>query len=142
MILNLMKERKYLALLAFMADLALSVWSYFNVADYQEYMKVIKPLISSPDFQIQIYQVLLQTLTFTLGLFLVFHLVIYILYWKEKDYATRYVYYYSFMAALSCVFMIGSQIYFAILPLIFYAFIFISTKKLIKVAALKKKQNN
>ncbi|MBP9681717.1 MAG: hypothetical protein KBD76_09955 [Bacteriovorax sp.] len=131
-----MEERKNLALLSFISDLSLSLWSYFSLTNYEEYLKTISPMVSSPDFQIQIYQVLLQTLTFSLSLFMVFHLVIYILYWKEKSYATKYVYYYSFMAALSCLLMLVGQIYLAIIPLILYSFIFVKTKKMIKKAEL------
>lgn len=131
-----MEERKKLALLSFISDLSLSFWSYFSLTNYEEYLKKISPMVSSPDFQIQIYQVLLQTLTFSLSLFMVFHLVIYILYWKEKSYATKYVYYYSFMAALSCLLMLVGQIYLAIIPLILYSFIFVKTKKMIKKAEL------
>jgi hypothetical protein len=127
-----MKERKHIALICLMTDLALSVWSYFNLTNYEEYIKAVQPMISSPDFQVQIYQVFLQTLTFTLSLFLLFHLIIYYFFWKEKNYATKYVYYYTFMAVVSCLFMIGSQIYWAIFPMAVYGMSFVATKKMTK----------
>ena len=132
-----MKDNKQIAILCFISDLSLSLWSYFKVTNYDEYLKTVKPMVDSPDFQVQIYQVLLQSLTFSLILFLAFHFVIYILFWKEKKYAVKYVHFYTFMAALSCLIMLFSKMFIALLPLVIYGFAFIATGKMTKILTKK-----
>ncbi|MGZ3788921.1 MAG: hypothetical protein ACXVLQ_10375 [Bacteriovorax sp.] len=119
-----MKDKKHIALLCFLTDLSLCAWSYFKLTNYDEYIKNVRPIISSPDFQLQIYQVLLQSLTFSMILFLVFHLVIYFLFWRGKTSAMKYLRFYTFTAALSCLIMIFSKLFLAIFPLFIYGLAF------------------
>lgn len=120
-----MKDTKQIAILCFLADLGLSIWSYFQLTDYDEYLKSAKLVTDSPDLQIEFYQLMLQSFTFTLLLFLIFHLVIYFMMWKQKVYAIKYVRFYTFMAALSAILMIISLKNFVLLiPLIVYALSF------------------
>ena len=140
-----MKSRKQIALLCFLSDLGLGVWSYYKTTNYEEYLKMSKEVASqagpykqvldSPDFQVQLYQVILQSLTFSLLLFLTFHLVIYILFWKEKKYATKYLRFYTFMAALSCVIMLFYKMFIGVVPLIIYALSFMEIGELLKASA-------
>lgn len=128
-LLKIIKNKTTIALLCFLTDIALSLWSYFKLTNYDEYLKEVKPLVNSPDFQVQLYQVLLQSLTFSLILFLTFHLVIYFLFWKDKKYAVKYVRFYTFMALISCILMIASKMYLAIIPAFIYGFCFTSIGK-------------
>ncbi len=128
-LLKIIKNKSSIALLCFLTDIALSLWSYFKLTNYDEYLKDVKPLINSPDFQVQLYQVLLQSLTFTFILFLTFHLVIYFLFWKEKKYAIKYVRFYTFTAVVSCILMIASKLYLAIIPAFIYGICFRSIGK-------------
>ncbi|MFA6238213.1 MAG: hypothetical protein WC635_12845 [Bacteriovorax sp.] len=126
-----MKETKQIAILCFLSDVGLSLWSYFKLTSFEHFKTSIQPYIDSPDFQLQVYQIVMQSFTFTLLLFLSFHLIIYILLWKEKKYAIKYIRFYSFMAALSALLMIYPlQAYIAVVPLIIY---FMSFKELGKV---------
>lgn len=122
-------SKRQTALLAFLADLGLSIWTYFKLTNYDEYLKAVKPYLSSPDFQIQIYQVLLQTFTFTILIFLTLHIAIYWTYIKEKKWAMKYVRAYSFLAALSAVLMVLSGLWAGLIPLILYTVVFIQSKK-------------
>ncbi len=131
-----MNKRKT-ALLCFLTDLGLSLWSYFKLTNYDEYLKAIQPYNDSPDFQIQLYQVLLQTFTFTILLFLGFHIVVYWLYSKGKKWALQYVRFYACLAALSCLLMIISQLWAGILPLVIYSYVFFLSKKEIAEAGTK-----
>lgn len=128
-LLKIIKNKTTIALLCFLTDIALSLWSYFKLTNYDEYLKEVKPLVNSPDFQVQLYQVLLQSLTFSLILFLTFHLVIYFLFWKEKKYAVKYIRFYTFMALISCILMIASKMYLAIIPAFIYGICFTSIGK-------------
>ncbi len=125
-------DKKSIALLCFLTDLSLSIWSYLKLTNYDEYLKAVKPIVDSPDFRVQIYQVLLQSLTFSLILFLAFHLVIYILLYKEKKYAIKYVRVYTALAALSCFIMIFSNMPWAVLPLFIYGLAFVSIRKMLQ----------
>lgn len=135
-----MKDTKQIAILCFLADVGVSVWSYFKLTNYDEFMKSVKPYIGSPDFQVQIYQIMLQSFTFTLFLFLAFHLVIYYLFYKEKNYATKYVRFYTIMAALSAAIMIVSGTFVAIVPLIIYTLSYVNVSKMIKLRSAEPKK--
>lgn len=133
-----MKDLKQIAILCFLSDIGISIWSYFKLTNYDEYLKIAKPLIGSPDLEVQLYQIMIQTFTFTLLLFLAFHLVIYILLWKEKKYSVKYLRFYTFMAAISAIFMIPYYgAYAAIIPLIIYVMSFIALGKWLKATAPK-----
>ena len=127
-----MKDKKKVALLCFLADLGISIWSYQMVKNYDEYLKLVKPMIGSPDFQVQLYAVLLQTFLFTMLIFLSFHAIIYFLFAREVRYAIKYVRFYTLMAALSALIMIFSGHFIAIIPMIIYILSYISVGKLIK----------
>lgn len=128
-----MKDTKQIAILCFLSDIGISLWSYFKFTNYDEYQKIAKPIIGSPDLEVQLYQVLLQSLTFSLLLFLVFHLIIYVLLWKEKKYALKYVRFYSFMAAVSALLMMTSVGFLvAFIPLCIYVLSFLALGKLLK----------
>lgn len=129
-------KAKHIAILCFLSDIGISLWSYFRLTNYDYYLKTVKPIIGSPDLQTQLYQVLLQSFTFSLLLFLAFHLIIYILLWKEKKYALKYVRFYTFMAAISCVLMLTSFSALVVLvPLTVYVLGFINTGKILKEKA-------
>lgn len=128
-----MKDTKQIAVVCFLADVGLSLWSYFKLTNYDDYLKVAKPLLGSPDLEVQFYQVILQTFTFTLFIFLAFHLVIYVMLWKKRKYALKYVRVYSLLAAISAALMITSlSALVAIVPLIIYVLSFIALGKLLK----------
>jgi hypothetical protein len=115
---------KQIAIFCFLSDVALSIWSYFKFTNYDEYIKAVRPYIGSPDFELQIYQVMLQSFTFFLLIFLIFHLVIYFLFWKQKLYAIKYVRFYVLMAAISSILMLLSGYLIALIPLIIYTLSF------------------
>lgn len=129
---NNMKDTKQIAILCFMSDVVISVWTYFQLSNFQAFKKYISPINNSPDFQVQIYQVLLQTVTFCLLLFLIFHLIIAIFFCKKKMYAIKYMYFYTFMAALSAALMIFSGYFIALIPLIIYSLSFKIIRKYLK----------
>lgn len=124
-------SKKQTALLAFFTDLGISLWSYFKLTNYDDYLKTVKPYLSSPDFQVQIYQVMLQSLTFSLMIFLGFHAVIYWQYSKGKKWAAQYVRIYSLLALISCVFLIGMQTWSGFIPLILYGQVFLLSRKVV-----------
>ncbi len=134
-----MKDKKQIAVLCFLSDVAISIWSYFKLTNYDEYLKLVKPMIGSPDLAVQFYKIMIQAFTFTLLLFLAFHLIIYILLLKEKKYSIKYLYYYTLMAAISALLMIFSyNAYVAIIPLIIYVLSFIALGKWLKTLASAK----
>jgi hypothetical protein len=131
-ILQFFNNHKKIALLCFLSDLGLSIWSYELLKNYDQYLKIVKPIVASPDFQVQIYALFLQSLIFTLMIFLAFHLIIYILFIKKLKYAVKYVRIYSAMAAISCVLMILSGYIIAFIPIFIYSLSFFTLKKNLK----------
>ncbi len=125
-------NKRNTALLALFTDLAVSIWSYFQLSNYSEYVKTVKPYLDSPDFQLQIYQVLVQSLTFSLLLFLIFHLAIYWQYNKSKKWAILYVRVYTLLAALLSIILVFSQVWAGIIPLLIYSWLFLCAKKAVQ----------
>lgn len=94
-------KKFFVPTLAFITDAGLALYSYLICTDYKKFQEIAKITISDPDFQLELYKILLQTLTFTLIVFLLFHLVIYIMYFKEIKFAKKYVKFYLLLAILS-----------------------------------------
>lgn len=123
------KNKFQIALGCMFTDIALSVWSYFELTNYDNFLKFAKPIVSSPDLQVQIYKILIQSFTFTMLLFLAFHLIIYVLYTRENKFAAKYVRFYALMAAISSGIMIATGVYLGIFPLFIYFFCYRAAKK-------------
>ena len=128
----MIKNKTQIAVLCFLSDVALGVWSYRKATNYDEYLKQIKIVTNSPEIQLQIYQMMLQWFTVALIAFLLFHLVIYFLFWKEKKAAVKYIRFYTLMAVVSGVLMIAASYYIAVLPTIIYGLSFVSAGRMQK----------
>jgi hypothetical protein len=87
--------------LAFITDVAMAIYSYFLCTNYEQYKKYAQMAIPDPDFQLQLYKVLLQTMTFVLIIFLFFHLIIYFFYYRGAKFARQYVRFYLIVAVAS-----------------------------------------
>lgn len=122
-------NKRQTALLCFLTDLGLSLWGYWRLTNYDEYVKSVNPVLTSPDFQVQIYQVLLQSFTFAIMLFLSFHGVVYWLFSKEKKWARKYVRIYSFFAFISCLFLVFFGFWGGLIPSAAYALVFVKSKE-------------
>ena len=136
----MIKSKIHIATYCFITDIILSVWSYFKLTNYDEYQKQVKVITTSPEIQMQVYQMMLQWFTVTVILFLIFHLAIYYYFWKEKISAIKYVRFYTFMAALSGLLMIASGLYIGLIPLLIYSASFIGTSKILN--EFKSKSNS
>jgi hypothetical protein len=84
-------------------DIGLAIYAYFSISNFQEFKKILiaSVQVDSPEMQLEIYKVFMQTLLFISVVLVVFHLIIYYFYYKEKKYAVTYVKYYSLLAAVS-----------------------------------------
>jgi hypothetical protein len=127
-----MRDTKQIAILCFISDVVISVWTYFQLSNFASFKKIIGPVSESPDYQLQLYQVLLQSVTFGLLLFLFFHLIIAILFWKKKMYAIKYMHFYTLMAAISSALMIFSGYFIGLIPMIIYILSFNLIRKSLK----------
>lgn len=120
-----MKNFKGIAILCFLSDFAISLWAYLRLTDYDEFLKSARSVTSSPDLQLQVYQIMLQSFTFALLLFLAFHFVVYLFFWKHKIYSIKYIKFYTLLAALSSLVLIFSlNAYWIAIPLIVYTLSF------------------
>lgn len=124
-------QKKFLIILGcLLSDIGLSLWLYFKASNFNEYMKYAARITDSPDFQVQLYKVYLQSLTFGLILFVVAHLIIYTLYWKEFKAAKFYVKFYTAFSSVGCLFLAVAETPFGILPAIIYGLSFYTTAKM------------
>jgi hypothetical protein len=99
-----MNNKKHLVpTMAFFIDIVLSYYTYSMFTNYEKFKKIAKATIPDPDFQLQVYQILVQALTFTLIIFLTFHLIMYFLVYKSKKFAIKYMRFYLITACISLV---------------------------------------
>lgn len=126
------KQQKIIALIScFLSDLTLMAWLYFMATNYQNYGQMARDL-DSPDFQIQLYKVVLQSLTFFLMAFTLTQTVVYILAARNFRAALLYLKFFSVLgfAAFLGITLIHSS--YAILPMFIYLFGYYVFSKLFK----------
>lgn len=114
-------QQKLLAMAGcYLTDLTLIAWLYFRATNYGRYTDGVVSKVDSPDFQIQLYKVLLQSLTFALLLFLIAQTVVYVMAWKKVRAAYLYLKFFSvFGFVVGFVIVILSSAY-ALLPMLIY----------------------
>jgi hypothetical protein len=121
-----------------LADIGMAFYTYYALSNFEEFKKILNASgMSSPDFQLQIYKVFLQTLIFTSVLLIGFHLIIYYLYYQDKKFARMYVRYYSLLAAVSMLISTWavSQTILLIPTIIYFLGFYYSTKVTSKTTA-------
>jgi hypothetical protein len=118
-----MNKKLLVPILAFTTDAALSFYTYIIFTNYEQFQKYAKMTINDPDFQLEIYKVMLQSLTFILILFLFFHFIIYLFYYRGSAFAKKYVRFYLITAiaslGISMLFSFDLYFFMAILSFVF-----------------------
>lgn len=86
-----------------LCDIGMAVYTYFALSNFDEFKKIVvlSTGVDSPDIQLELYKLFLQTLTFISIFLVIIHLIIYYFFYKEKKFAKAYVKYYSILASLS-----------------------------------------
>ena len=112
------KSKYFVPVLALITDIGLAIYSYLMMTNYERFQKYAKIAINDPDFLLELYKILVQTMTFLLLVFLFLHLIIYILFSKKNKYAQKYVRFYLIVALLS----LGLSL---IVSFNFYVFVFL-----------------
>lgn len=129
-------QKKFLIILGgLLSDIGLSLWLYFKAGNYTEYLKYASTITDSPDFQVQLYKVYLQSLTFGLLLFVATHIVIYALYWKEFKAAKLYVKFYTAFSSMGCLILAVAETPYALLPAMIYGLSYYTTAKMFPLKA-------
>lgn len=129
--LNKQQTKTFTTIGCLLSDIGLSLWLYFRATNYNEYLKYAKVITESPDFQVQLYRVYMQSLTFGLLLFIFAHLVIYILYWREYKAAQVYLKFYCIFSSAGCLLLALTETIFAIIPMLLYGISYYYIAKMI-----------
>ncbi len=104
----------------FLSDVTLFSWIYWQATQYHQFNQLIESSLNSPSFELQLYKVLLQSLTFFLLLFVSAQFVVYVLSWKKMRAALLYLKLYSVLGfAISLLVTLTSSPY-ALCPALFY----------------------
>lgn len=105
----------------YLTDITLIAWLYFRATNYGRFAtSTVAESIDSPDFQIQLYKILLQSLTFALLLFLLAQSVVYIMAWRKIRAAYLYLKFFSvFGFVVAFIIAVLSSVY-ALLPMLIY----------------------
>ncbi len=127
-----MKDKKQIALLCFLADIGIAYWSYQQISNYNEFKRVAGNTID-PEMLSQIYGLIMDGFMLSMTIFLILHAVIFLLFIRESIFATKYVRFYTFMAALSAAFMIFTGHYVGIAALLVYGIAFVSIGKSVQI---------
>ena len=120
----------------FLSDITLIAWIYYQATNYQNFNVIAKNAINSPDFQIQLYKVILQSLTFLLLLFILAQSAVYIMAIKNMRAAFLYLKIFAVVGfALSLLISISHSLY-AVLPTLFYLLGYYNFAKTFKETAV------
>lgn len=130
-------EIKFISLAGcFLSDMTLIAWLYYQATNYQNFNVIAKNAINSPDFQIQLYKVILQSLTFLLLLFVLAQSAVYIMAIKNMRAAYLYLKIFSVVGfALALLISISHSLY-ALLPALFYLLGYYTFAKIFKETAV------
>lgn len=118
--MNRSQQKKLAMLTCYMTDLTLMAWLYFKATNYGQYTKNFGKNFDSPDFQVQFYKIILQSLTFALLLFLAAQTLVYILAWRKFTAAYLYLKYFAILGFVMGLIILVTSSAFAILPMIIY----------------------
>ena len=114
-------QQKILAMAGcYLSDITLIAWLYFRLTQYGRYAENVGSKIDSPDFQIQLYKIMLQSLTFALMLFIIAQTVVYLMAWRKFRSAYLYLKYFSVMGVVVGLFIIIKGSAYALLPMMIY----------------------
>ncbi|MBC7539678.1 MAG: hypothetical protein H7281_12720 [Bacteriovorax sp.] len=115
------REQQILALIfCLFSDITMVAWLYFKASNYNRYTRLSGTMVDSPDFQFQIYGILLQSMTFALILFLIAQTVVYILAWRNFRGAYLYLKFFAVFGFAVALYITFTASAFALLPVIFY----------------------
>ncbi len=129
-------QQKILAMCTcYLTDITLMAWIYFRATNYTRYTDTFGSNIDSPDFQMQLYKVLLQSLTFALLLFLLAQTVVYVLAWKKFRAAYFYLKFFSVFGFVAAFAIAISSSAYAMLPMLVYIGGYYVFSKLFKEAS-------
>lgn len=130
-------EIKFISLAGcFLSDMTLISWIYYQATNYQNFNVIAKSAINSPDFQIQLYKVILQSLTFLLLLFVLAQSAVYIMAIKNMRAAYLYLKIFAVVGfALSLLIAITHSLY-ALLPALLYLLGYYVFAKIFKETAV------
>lgn len=110
-------------------------WLYFMATNYQNYGKIAAQNIDSPDFQIQLYKVMLQSLTFFLLVFTLAQTIVYILALRKFRAAYLYLKFFSVLGFACFFFITIMNSGMGLLPMVIYLFGYYVFSKLYKEAS-------
>ena len=115
------KEAKVLTTIAcFLSDATLLTWLYWKASNYEQYGKLASGLLDSPNFQVQLYKVLLQSLTFFLLLFICAQFFVYVLALKKFRAAYFYLKYFVVLGFALALFITLTDSFYALCPALIY----------------------
>lgn len=114
-------QQKLLATVGcYLTDITLIAWLYFRATNYGRYTHGVGVKVDSPDFQVQLYRVLLQSLTFALLLFFLAQTVVYILAWKKFRAAYLYLKFFAVFGFVVAFIIAVLSSGYALLPMLIY----------------------
>ena len=114
-------QQKIAALITcYLCDVTLLAWIYFKVTNFNRYNRLSKDMLDSPDFQFQLYRVLLQSLTFALLLFFIAQTMVYILAWRNFRSAYLYLKFFAVFGFAIALYIVFNSSFFALLPVVLY----------------------
>ncbi len=117
-------------------------WIYFMATNYNNYAAIAAQNINSPDFQVQLYKVLLQSLTFFLLIFILGQSAVYILAMKNFRAAFMYLKFFSVAGFAAFFFVTFTNSIFGVLPMAIYLFGYYVFSKLFKEASASLQKQN
>ncbi len=122
----------------YLSDLTLVAWVYYHSTQLSKFNEVAKKAIDSPDFQLQMYKVFLQSLTFFLILFFMTQTFIYLFTFKKYKSVYLYLKYFSVTGFAIYFFIAVIASGYALVPMCLYVFGYYHFSKQVKAIQIYK----
>ena len=115
------KEAKIITTIGcFLSDVTILAWLYWQATNYEHFGELASKAMNSPNFQVQLYKVLLQSLTFFLLLFLAAQFSVYLMAAKKFRAAYLYLKFFSVIGFAFSILISFSNSFYALCPALFY----------------------
>lgn len=99
--LNQENKQLLIIVICFLGDLINALLIYLEISDFKNFQRLLshsasdmanyQDILNAPEFQVQVYQILIQFTVTTLGLIIVFHSAIYYFFIKKKKMVVFYL---------------------------------------------------
>lgn len=120
--LSTLQKKLFALIICFISDATIFSWLYFKASHYGNFSDFTSPYVTSPNYQLELYTIFLQSFTFLLLLAFFTQAIVYVLALRNIKASYFYLKFYCVFAfAITVVIAFKSSV-FALVPGVFYLY--------------------